>query len=319
MAERAINKKRTAIIGVGYVGASIAYALTLRGIADEIVLIDAFYEKSRGEAADISHGIPFMGNPNVFVGSYSDIADCDLIIITAGRNRRKGESRSDLVFENIRMLKQIASEVSQHYTRGVILVVTNPVDAATYKFEQWMGLPLGRVFGTGCVLDTSRLTSAVSKYAGLTIDNIRALVIGEHGDTQVPVWSRLFIAGITIAEYCGEMGLAWDDEQKKVLAERVRNMGASIILDKERTHYGIATCVSYIASAVLSNHKAVVPVSSTLQGEYGISDIALSVPSIIGSKGIEKRIVERLEPLEFDALHVSAKHLLEVQKHIMKM
>lgn len=313
------SKKKVAILGSGYVGASVAYALTLRDLADEIVLIDSSYEKSRGEASDICHGIPFMGLSNVFAGSYSDIADCDLIVITAGRNRKIGESRLDLVFDNINTLRQIATEIEPYYNRGVILIVTNPVDTSAYKFDQWMKLPPGRVFATGCILDTSRLISAVSKYVDLSTDNIRALVIGEHGDTQVPVWSKLLVAGIHIQEYCDAMGIPWGTEQKTMLADTVRNMGASIISDKERTHYGIATCVCYIADAVLSTRKAVIPVSSTLHGEYGIFDAALSVPSIISGAGIEKRIVERLEPAEAEALNASAKHLREIQKRVEEM
>lgn len=308
--------RKVAIVGAGYVGASIAYALTLRDLADEIALIDSSFEKSRGEAADIRHGIPFIGMSNVFAGSYPDIAGCDLIIITAGRNRRKGESRTDLALDNIMALSQIASEIKRYYTKGVILIVTNPVDTSTYKFEQWMGLPPGRVFGTGCILDTSRLTNIVSQYVDLGTVNIRALIIGEHGDSQVPVWSKLFVAGIPILEYCEIMGIPWGDEQKSAISDRIRNMGASIIADKERTHYGIATCVCYIADAVLSTRKAIVSVSSTLQGEYGITDVALSVQSIICSAGIEKRIIDRLEPVELEALHASAKHLLEEQERV---
>ena len=310
------SNKKVAIVGAGYVGASVAYALTLQDLADEIVLIDSSYEKSRGEAADICHGIPFMGSSNVFAGSYSDIADCDLIIIAAGRNRKRGESRLDLVFDNIKTLRQIAHEFEPYYNKGIILIVTNPVDTSTYMFEKWMKLPRGRVFATGCILDTSRMVSAVSKYVDLSTDNIRALVIGEHGDTQVPVWSKLLVAGIHIQEYCSAMGIPWGFEQKAMLADTVRNMGALIISDKERTHFGIATCVCYITDAILSTRKAVIPVSSTLQGEYGIFDTALSVPSIIGSAGIEKRIVERLEPGELEALNASAKQLLEVQKSV---
>ena len=313
------NKRKVAILGAGYVGASIAYALTLRNLADEIVLIDNSLGKARGEAADICHGIPFMGISNVFAGSYSDIADCGLIVIAAGRNRRKGENRSDLALDNIATLESIASGLKPYYNKGVILIVTNPVDASTYMFEKWMGLPRGYVFGTGCILDTSRLTSAVSKYVDLSTDNIRALVIGEHGEKQVPVWSKLLVAGIPIQEYCERTGIPWGDKQKVFLADTVRNMGTAIIADKERTHYGIATCVCYIADAVLCMRKTVVTVSSTLRGEYGIDGIALSVPSIISGTGIEKQIVERLEQDEIEALRISAGYLAEIQERVSNL
>ena len=302
----AINNRKVAIIGAGFVGASIAYALTIRDLASRIFLIDINSSKAKGEAEDIQHGIPYMGTSSVIAGDYPDCADCDLIIITAGRNRRPGESRLDMIADNIGILRQVTDNIKKYYTHGVIMVVSNPVDILTYKVSEWMGLPNGRVFGTGCILDTSRLVRAISDYTDIGIEAIKCSIVGEHGDTQFPLWSRLSIAGIPMDEYCENVGLEWGDGQKEVLYDKVRGMGASIIEAKGKTHYGIATCVCSLADAVLNQRLTIAPVTSTLEGEYGISDVAISVPSIVGVNGVERRLEEKLTSEEKQRLKISA-------------
>ena len=307
----AIDNRKVAIIGAGFVGASIAYALTVRNLASRIVLIDVDRKKAEGEAMDIQHGIPYMGTSSVRAGDYSDCAGCDLIIITAGRNRRPGETRLDMISDNLGILKQVTDNIKEHYTHGVILVVSNPVDILTYKVAEWMELPNGKVFGTGCILDTSRLVRAVADYTDINIEAIKCSIVGEHGDTQFPLWSRLSIAGIPMEEYCSNVGLEWGDDQKKALYNKVRGMGASIIAAKGKTHYGIATCVCSLADAVLNQRLTIAPVSSPMQGEYGIKDVAISVPSIVGVNGVELRLEERLEDEELQNLRMSAAKMRE--------
>lgn len=307
----AINNRKVAIIGAGFVGSSIAYALTIRDLASEIILIDVDSEKAAGEAKDIQHGIPYMGTSSVKAGDYPDCRDCDMIIITAGRNRRPGETRLDMISDNIGIMRKVVDRISEYYTRGVVLVVSNPVDILTYKVSEWMDLPNGKVFGTGCILDTSRLIRALSDYTDINIEAIKCNIVGEHGDTQFPLWSRLSIAGIPMDEYCRNVGLEWGEEQKKKLNSQVRNMGADIIGAKGRTHYGIATCVCSLADAVLNQRLTIAPVSSTLQGEYGISDVAISVPSIVGVAGVERRLEEKLTKKEQKLLNASASKLRE--------
>lgn len=302
----AIDNRKVAIVGAGFVGASIAYALTLRNLASRIVLIDVNEDKAVGEAEDIAHGIPYMGTSSVRSGDYSDCRNCDLIIITAGRNRRPGESRLDMISDNLGIMKEVVDNIKKYYTHGVIMVVSNPVDILTYKVAEWMGLPNGKVFGTGCILDTSRLVRAISDYTDINIEAIKCSIVGEHGDTQFPLWSRLSIAGIPMEEYCENVDLAWGDKQKEELYNKVREMGASIIKAKGRTHYGIATCVCSLADAVLNQRLTIAPVSSTFEGEYGISDVAISVPSIVGVNGVERRLEEKLTDEEFEKLHLSA-------------
>ena len=294
-----IGRRKVAIVGVGHVGASIAYALTLRDIAREIVLINRHPEKAIGEAKDIRHGISGMGMTDVYVGDYSDCVDCDLIVITAGRNRKQGESRLDLATENTQAMKSVIDHIKKYYTRGVILIIANPVDILTQKVSEWMGLPNGMVFGSGCMLDTSRLIRSVSDYIGISTGVINGFVVGEHGDNQVPVWSRFTVGGIPIAEYCDEVNIRWDDEIRADLAYRVKTMGSEIITAKGRTHYGISTCVCSIANAVLNQSPTIASVSSTLQGEQGALGVALSVPSVIGASGVQQRLRERWSPEEY--------------------
>ena len=307
----AIDNRKVAIIGAGFVGASIAYALTIRNLASRIVLIDVNQEKARGEAKDIQHGIPYMGTSSVRAGGYEDCKNCDLIIITAGRNRRPGETRLDMIADNLGIMKQVVDNIKKYYTHGVVMVVSNPVDILTYKVAEWMDLPNGRVFGTGCILDTSRLIRAIADYTGINIEAIKCNIVGEHGDTQFPLWSRLSIAGIPMDEYCENVGLEWGDAQKQALYDEVRNMGASIIEAKGKTHYGIATCVCSLADAVLDQRLTIAPVTSPLQGEYGINDVAISIPSIVGVNGVEHRLKEHLSEEEFRMLKASAAKMRE--------
>lgn len=304
--------RKVAIIGAGFVGASIAYALTIRKLAREIILIDVNEKKAEGEALDIQHGIPDMGISSVHVGGYEDCRDCDLIIITAGRNRRPGETRLDLIAGNSEIIKNVVDRLKQHYTKGVIMMVSNPVDVLVYQCAQWMGLPNGMVFGTGCILDSSRLTRLIADYTKLNTEVVKATVVGEHGDAQIPIWSRVSIAGVPIQEYCENVGLPWTQRERDALTKKVRGMGAVIIEDKEKTHYGIATCVCHLAEAVLNQRLTIAPVSTVFQGEYGIEDVCLSVPSIIGVNGVEKRLEERWSDEEFVLFRQAAEKMKKV-------
>lgn len=307
----AIDNRKVAIIGAGFVGSSIAYALTIRNLASEIVLIDVDKNRANGEALDIQHGISYMGKSSVRAGGYEDCANCDLIIITAGRPRRNGETRLDMISDNIGIMKSVIEQIKKHYTHGVVMVVSNPVDILTQKVAEWMELPNGKVFGTGCILDTSRLIRCIADYTDLNIEAIKCNIVGEHGDSQFPVWSRLSIAGIPMAEYCENVGLEWNESKQNELYETVKTMGATIIADKGRTHYGIATCVCSLADAVLNQRPTIAPVSSPLQGEYGLEGISVSIPSIVGVNGVEHRLQEKWTDEEIKKLHQSAEKMKE--------
>ena len=294
-----LGNRKVAIIGAGYVGASIAYALALRDVAREIVMIDINQEKTDGEAKDIRHGLPGIGTADLYAGDYNDCEDCDLIIITAGRGRRSGESRLDLATENVRIMRSVIDSVKRYYTRGVILIISNPVDIVTYKAAEWMDLPNGMVFGSGCILDSSRFVRTIADYVGLSTGVINGYVVGEHGDSQVPVWSHVTVGGIPIAEYCADAGLAWNEQIKSEIAHKTKIMGSEIISAKGRTHYGIATCVCQLADAIINMRPTIASVSSVLMGEHGCRDVALSVPSVVGPSGVQQRIREKWAPEEY--------------------
>ena len=294
-----VGNRKVAIIGAGYVGSSIAYALALRDIAREIVLIDINREKTDGEAKDIRHGLPGMGTADLYAGDYSDCADCDLIIVTAGRNRKPGESRLDLTNDNVKIMKSVIDSIKQYYTRGVILIISNPVDILTYKAAEWMNLPNGMVFGSGCILDSSRFVRTIADYIGLSTGVINGYVIGEHGDGQVPVWSHVTVGGIPIGEYCSDVGIEWNEDIKNDIANKTKTMGAQIISAKGRTHYGIATCVCQIADAIINQRPTIMSVSSVLMGEHGCRGAALSVPSVVGPSGVQQRIREKWSQDEY--------------------
>ncbi len=312
MDQFSLGKRKVAIIGVGFVGASIAYALTIRNLAREIVLIDVDRKKTEGEALDIQHGIPYMGISSVYAGEYRDCTDCDLIIITAGRHRMPGESRLHLISDNVKIMKNVVESIQKHYTRGVLMIVSNPVDILTSLCARWMQLPNGRVLGTGCILDTSRFVRCIADYTQLNTEVVKGFIVGEHGDSQVPIWSRLSIAGFPMSEYCENVGLEWNEDVRQNIAGKVKSMGAEIISGKGKTHYGIATCVCSLADAILNQRLTIASVSTPLEGEYGVKNISLSLPSIIGVNGVERRLRERWSDEEFNSFKANAEKLKQI-------
>lgn len=307
-----ISQRKVAVIGVGHVGSSIAYAIALKDVANEIVLIDSNYQKTVGEAKDIRHGLSSMGICDVRPGDFSDCVDCDLIIITAGRGRKAGESRLDLTAENIVIMKSVIDEVKKYYNGGVILIVANPVDVLTYKVDRWMGLPNGMVFGSGCILDTSRFLRVISDHIGVSPGVVHGYIVGEHADEQVPIWSHVTVNGFPIAEYCKAMDIPWNEDVKDSITSEIKEMGGHIIASKGRTQFGIATCVCKLADAILSQRPTIMSVSSLLMGENGIRDVAMSVPSVIGPAGVQQRIHENWSSEEYDRFFNAGRILKEV-------
>ena len=294
-----LGNRKVAIIGAGFVGASIAYAMALRDIAREIVIVNRTKEKVIGEVMDIRHGIPSMGTTDVYVGDYPDCADCDLIIICTGRNRKPGENRLDLTNDNVEIMRSVIRQMEPYYTRGIILIISNPVDILTYKVAEWMNLPNGMVFGSGNILDSSRFVRTIADYVSLSTGVVSGYIVGEHGDGQVPSWSHVTVGGIPIAEYCADMDLQWDDEVKAEIAGKTKSMGSEIIAAKGRTHYGIATCTCQLADAIINQRPTISCVSSVLMGEHGCRGVALSVPSVVGPSGVQQRIREKWAPEEY--------------------
>ena len=309
---------KVAIIGAGYVGSSIAYTLVVSRIAREIVLIEqaSQIDKCRAEVLDIRHGIPFMGSGSVYCGDYSDIKGCELIIITAGRNRRPNETRLELAKDNIEITDTVIAEMQKSYDGGVVLVVANPVDILTRRVTEQMNLRKGLVFGTGCILDCSRLTNILAEYASLSAESINSSIIGEHGESQIVLWSKTFVGGIAANVYFKTTNVVFNDKVKNEMEQRIVKMGTEIISGKGRTHYGIAICVAYLANSILNRHSTVSNVSSVLYGEYGINNVALSLPSVITANGVEQRLVDDLAKNEINRLLQTADKLEKIHLSI---
>lgn len=307
---------KVAIIGAGSVGVSVAYALALRDIPKEIVLISRRRAGAEGEAWDIRHGVANIGMADVRAGDYSDCKDCDLIIITAGRKRAPGESRMDLAEGNAHILRSVLNSVQKNYTRGVVLLISNPVDILTFKAARWLDLPDGTVFGTGCILDSSRFMRVLADYTGLETNLLQGYVVGEHGDGQTPIWSATRACGLPIGEYCRQAGLPWDRDVRAALAEKLRGMGAWIIGAKGQTQYGVATCVCLLAEAILHDRPVVASVTSPLAGEYGVYDAALSMPSVIGPGGVQHRLTGSWEAEEIQRFQAAAEKIRSVLRRL---
>ena len=308
--------KKVAIIGAGSVGSSAAFAMSLNQVASEVVLIDVAAEKARGEANDISHGLCFIGEMDVYSGGYECVKDCDVIVITAGANRKPGETRLDLAKKNVAIAKVITENIMQHYNGGTILVVANPVDILTYMISKWSGLPAGRVLGTGTTLDSARFRNLLAGKLDVDIKNVHGYIIGEHGDSQVPNWSNTHIAGIQIDSYCKLNGIKLTDEDKDEILEDIKTSGAGIIKDKGVTCYGIAVTISTLTETILKDSGTIRTVSSVVGAPYGNGDFAFSLPSVIDAQGVKKVLNIELSEKETELMHKSAQAIKAVLAEI---
>lgn len=300
------SKTKVAIIGAGFVGSSTAFAMAHNQYASEIVLIDVAKEKAFGEALDISHGLCFVGQMAVYSGDYSDIKDADVIVVTAGANRKPGETRLDLAKKNVSIAKGITENIMKYYNGGVILVVANPVDILTYLIQKWSGLPNGRVFGSGTILDSARFRSILATKFDVDVRNIHGYMIGEHGESQMPLWSATHVAGIPIADYAAQNGHSFTAEEKSAIHDEVRGAGAVIIKNKGATYYAIAMSVNTLVESLLKNQNTIRTVSTVLDGNYGIKDVAISLPSIVTADGVERVLDFSITPEEEAQLIKSA-------------
>lgn len=303
---RAIEGTKIAIIGAGNVGATVAYAMSIRNTCNELVLIDINRQKAEGEVMDIKHGLPFLDHLNIYAGDYSDIKGSDIIVITAGANRQPGETRLDLAEKNSRIAKSMTESIMKHYDGGIILVISNPVDVLTYHISKWTGLSRGSVVGSGTVLDCIRLRTLLADKFNINMKDVYAYVIGEHGESQFPAWSFSKISGFSIDDYSAASGVEFAENEKLEMAERTRKAGAETIKRKGATFYGIGIAATELCGAFLNDKKAIYTIGCILEGEYGLRDTVVSVPCIVGSKGIEKILEVQLPPDELELLHKSA-------------
>ncbi len=300
---------RVAVVGLGNVGASFAYALLLSGLAAEIVLIDANHAKAEGEAMDLNHAVPFTYPTRVWAGSYPDCAGALVTVLAAGAGQKPGETRLDLIQKNASIWREIIPELVEHNPDGILLIATNPVDVLTYAAWKLSGLPVERVIGSGTILDTARFRYLLSQRFQVDAGSVHAYIIGEHGDSEVPVWSLANIAGMRLPEFCRSQAIADDPAAMEGVFKQTRDAAYHIIARKGATYYAVAAGLMRITQAILRNQKTVLSVSSLVRDYYGISDVCFSLPTVVDRGGIERVIRLELAEDELEKLRKSAQVL----------
>jgi len=306
--------QKVSIIGSGFVGSTTAYTLMLSGIFSEMVIIDRNTDKASGEVMDLNHGLPFAKPVRIYKGTYNDIQDSDIIIISAGANQKEGETRLDLVQKNTEIFKGIVSEITKYTTpeKTLLLVVTNPVDILTYVTTKLSGWPSEKVIGSGTVLDTARFRYLIGKHVGVDTRNVHGYILGEHGDTELPAWSLTTIAGMPMDEYCKACSSCQEGKSRLEIFENVKNAAYEIIRLKGATYYAVALAVQRIVEAIMRDEHSILTVSSLLNGQYGLTDVCLSVPSVVDRNGVNRILEVPLSDEEIKLLHKSADTLKSV-------
>ena len=307
-----LNTRKIAIVGVGNVGATTAYALAESGLFSEMVLIDVNRERTVGEAEDLCHAIPFLSPMEIYAGDYADTADAALIIITAGVAQRGAQTRLDLIHGNFEVFKSIIGSICRYNTDAILLVVTNPVDVLTEVTRRLSGFPSHRVIGSGTVLDTARLKFLLGQRLGVDMRQVHAFIIGEHGDSELPVFSSANISGLDLSHFCGKPYAACDDAELEELFIKTRDAAYSIIRAKGATYYGIAEATRRIVTAISRDESAILPVSVAPEGAYGLSDISISLPAVIGREGVKRVLEMPLSEKEAQMLQHSAAQMRAV-------
>ena len=300
------KNRKCAVIGCGNVGATSAFALMGSGLFSEIVLIDVAKQRTEAEALDLSHSMAFCTPTKIYCGDYPDLVGCDLIVITAGAKQQPGEPRLNLIKRNTIIFKSIISEIIKYNQEGILLVVANPVDVLTKLALDLSGFPANRVIGSGTVLDSYRLKYFVGDCLGIDNRDVNAYVIGEHGDSSLAVWSNVTVGNIPLRDYCEQVGKPLTDADLDKMYTDMRDSAYAIIEGKGATYYGIGHAVLRIATAIMRDEKSILPVSSLHTGAYGLSDVCLGVPTIVGRNGIEKVVELPLNEKEKDLLKASA-------------
>ncbi len=305
MNEKDIQK--AAIIGTGFVGSTTAFTLMMSGLFSELVLIDINETKAKGEAMDLNHGMPFARPVRIYQGTYADCHDADIIIITAGANQKEGETRLDLVYKNTEIFRGIVLSVTKYTSpdRSLLLVVTNPVDILTHVTAKISGWPAEKVIGSGTVLDTARFRYLIGEHVGVDTRNIHGYILGEHGDTELPAWSLTTIAGMPMEEYCSTCSNCGGENRDEIF-RKVKNAAYDIIKAKGATYYAVALAVRRIVEAIMRDEHSILTVSSLLTGQYGISDVCISVPAVVDRNGINRVLEVPLSDGEKKMLHNSA-------------
>lgn len=309
-----MKSNKISIIGAGFVGSTTAFALMNHNIASEIVIVDINAEKAMGEAMDLNQGQVFVSPVKVVAGGYPETKDSDIVIITAGLAQKPGETRIDLVNRNIEIYKTLIPNIVKYNPNAILLVVSNPVDILAKITYELSGFPKERVIGSGTVLDTARFQSILADKFKVDARNIHANIIGEHGDSEIATWSLATIAGLTVEQYCTNMNIEFDQKTQDQVTEDVKKAAYQIINRKGYTNYAVALAVTHICKAILRDEKSILTVSSLHSGKYGLDDVYVSVPTIVGRKGIIDVVEVPYSSNEIKALQESAEMLKDIIK-----
>ncbi|HLG23443.1 MAG TPA: L-lactate dehydrogenase [Candidatus Nanoarchaeia archaeon] len=296
------KSSKVVVVGAGFVGSTAAYALLIDGAASEITIIDVNKEKAEGEAMDLQHGLAFKPNMKVTFGSdYSLCKDAEIIVICAGAHQKPGETRIDLINKNAVIFKEMIPKITRHNKNCILLVVSNPLDILTYLTLKYSKFPKNKVIGSGTILDTSRFRYFLSKYFEVSPDSVHAYIMGEHGDTSFPVWSAANIAGTNLENFKG-----YSKKKMDKIYKDTRNAAYEVIAKKGATYYAIGLAIAKIVRSILSDQNEVLALSSYLSGYEGVSDVCLSVPTIVNREGVKEHIRIPLNSLEKKQLKKSA-------------
>jgi L-lactate dehydrogenase len=317
LASEKLTGRKVGIIGSGAVGTTFAYSLLISGLTSQIVLIDVNKQRAEGEAMDLSHGVPFASPTKIWAGEYSDCADADIVVIAVDKGQRIKQSRLELASGNYALFKEIVPSIVKYNKDCILLVVTNPLDVMTYAALKLSGFPKNKVIGSGTALDTARIRFLLGDYLKIDPRNVHAYIIGEHGDTEVPVWSLANVAGIRLKDYCPLCGVEYNIDEFSKLFLRVRNAGYEIIERKGRTNYAVALALTKIVQSILRDENAILTVSTFLEDYHGVSDICLSVPVVLGKDGVREIIKLPLDQQEVSDFQKSAGIITSVIDSLM--
>jgi L-lactate dehydrogenase len=304
------GKRKVGVVGTGLVGTSFAYALMIRGLASELVLVDVRAEKAEGEAMDLNHGLSFARPMKISQGDYTNLAGASVVVIAAGAAQKPGESRLDLLARNAEIFRHIVPRVVASNPHGIILVATNPVDILTYISLRESDLPPSRVIGSGTILDTSRFRFLLGQHYGVDTRSVHAYIVGEHGDSEIPLWSLANIGGVRLQEFAPLRNRQYDQEEMDRLFVQVRDAAYEIIKRKQATYYAIGLGLLSIVEAILGDHRTVLSVSTLMTGQYEVRDICLSLPCVVGANGIEEVLTLNLSSEEAEGFRRSADKLV---------
>src|SRR5512138_594473 len=300
---------KTGIVGSGFVGATAAYALVMRGVGRRVVLVDQNRARAEAEADDILHAVPFAHPLEVTVGDYADLAGCRVVVVSAGVGQKPGETRLQLLGRNAQVFKQVIPNILKYAPDAVLLIATNPVDVMTHiaaHYAEGLGVPSSRVIGSGTTLDTARLRALIGRQLGVDSQHIHAYVLGEHGDSEVIPWSLVTVGGIPLEEFCGDQDISICPDDYAGIDEKVRRAAYHIIEGKGATYYGIGSAIARIVEVILQDERSILTVSTPMKEVAGVKDVTVSLPNLVGGEGVIQTFFPNLNEAETTALHASA-------------